>query len=127
MEAEAGNVNLQPGGVHRLLPAVLPVLLIAIGYIDPGKWVVTIEGGARFGFDLVIPMLLFNSAAILCQYLSARIGIVTGKDLAQVQFVCFYRLCLLQWYFLMLWLNVLIAILVPSKHKKFNLILFSLF
>ncbi|TYJ12631.1 hypothetical protein E1A91_A11G365400v1 [Gossypium mustelinum] len=84
MEAEAGNVNLQPGGVHRLLPAVLPVLLIAIGYIDPGKWVVTIEGGARFGFDLVIPMLLFNFAAILCQYLSARISIVTGKDLAQI-------------------------------------------
>ncbi|MBA0561917.1 hypothetical protein Golob_018708, partial [Gossypium lobatum] len=84
MEAEAGNVNLQPGGVYRLLPAVLPVLLIAIGYIDPGKWVVTIEGGARFGFDLVIPMLLFNFAAILCQYLSARIGIVTGKDLAQI-------------------------------------------
>ncbi|PPD69835.1 hypothetical protein GOBAR_DD33296 [Gossypium barbadense] len=84
MEAEAGNVNLQPGGVYRLLPAVLPVLLIAIGYVDPGKWVVTIEGGARFGFDLVIPMLLFNFAAILCQYLSARIGIVTGKDLAQI-------------------------------------------
>ncbi|KAK8337245.1 hypothetical protein V6Z12_A09G171900 [Gossypium hirsutum] len=67
-----------------MLPAVLPVLLISIGYVDPGKWVATVEGGARFGFDLVAPMLLFNCAAILFQYLSARIGIVTGRDLAQI-------------------------------------------
>ncbi|GMI79724.1 ENHANCED RESPONSE TO ABA3, CYTOKININ RESISTANT 1, ORESARA 2, ETHYLENE INSENSITIVE 2, ORESARA 3 [Hibiscus trionum] len=84
MEAEAGIANHQPGVIHRLLPAVLPVLLISIGYVDPGKWAVTVEGGARFGLDLVVPMLLFNLAAILCQYLSARIGVVTGRDLAQI-------------------------------------------
>ncbi|GMI65815.1 ENHANCED RESPONSE TO ABA3, CYTOKININ RESISTANT 1, ORESARA 2, ETHYLENE INSENSITIVE 2, ORESARA 3 [Hibiscus trionum] len=84
MEAEAGNGNRQQGLLHRLLPAVLHVLLISIGYVDPGKWVITIEGGARFGLDLVVPMLLFNLAAILCQYLSARIGVVTGRDLAQI-------------------------------------------
>ncbi|XP_022747582.1 ethylene-insensitive protein 2-like isoform X2 [Durio zibethinus] len=84
MEAETGNGNHQPGVLHRMLPAVLPVLLISIGYIDPGKWVATVEGGARFGFDLVAPMLLFNFAAILCQYMSARIGVVTGRDLAQI-------------------------------------------
>ncbi|KAK6231614.1 NRAMP family - like 4 [Theobroma cacao] len=84
MEAEMGNANHKPAALHRLLPAVLPVLLISIGYVDPGKWVATVDGGARFGFDLVGPMLLFNFAAILCQYLSARIGVVTGKDLAQI-------------------------------------------
>ncbi|GMI65817.1 ENHANCED RESPONSE TO ABA3, CYTOKININ RESISTANT 1, ORESARA 2, ETHYLENE INSENSITIVE 2, ORESARA 3 [Hibiscus trionum] len=84
MKAEAGNGNHQQGVLHRLLPAVLPVLLISFGYIDPGKWVITVEGGARFGLDLVVPMLLFNLAAILCQYLSARIGVVTGRDLAQI-------------------------------------------
>lgn len=84
MESETGNGNYHPGVLNRMLPAVLPVLLISIGYVDPGKWVATVEGGARFGFDLVAPMLLFNCAAILFQYLSARIGIVTGRDLAQV-------------------------------------------
>ncbi|TYI10944.1 hypothetical protein ES332_A09G176300v1 [Gossypium tomentosum] len=84
MEAETGNGNHHPGVLNRMLPAVLPVLLISIGYVDPGKWVATVEGGARFGFDLVAPMLLFNCAAILFQYLSARIGIVTGRDLAQI-------------------------------------------
>ncbi|XVF55476.1 hypothetical protein PTKIN_Ptkin06aG0039200 [Pterospermum kingtungense] len=84
MEAETGNGNNQSGVLHRILPVVLPVLLISIGYVDLGKWVTTVEGGARFGFDLIAPMLLFNLAAILCQYLSARIGVVTGKDLAQI-------------------------------------------
>ncbi|XP_071705515.1 ethylene-insensitive protein 2.2-like [Rutidosis leptorrhynchoides] len=69
---------------HRLFPAVLPVLLIAITYIDPGKWVAVVEGGARFGYDLIIIMFVFSLAAVLCQYLSACIPIITGKDLAQI-------------------------------------------
>ncbi|KAL5742940.1 hypothetical protein ACOSP7_029672 [Xanthoceras sorbifolium] len=84
MEAEIARVNHQPSVLNRLLPAVLPVLLISIGYVDPGKWVATVEGGAHYGFDLVALMLLFNFAAILCQYLSARISVVTGRDLAQI-------------------------------------------
>ncbi|GAV88338.1 Nramp domain-containing protein [Cephalotus follicularis] len=84
MEAEVANPNHQPSFLHRLLPAVIPVLLIAIGYVDPGKWAATIEGGAHFGFDLLTIMLVFNFAAILCQYLSARIGVITGRDLAQI-------------------------------------------
>ncbi|KAF4382167.1 ethylene-insensitive protein 2.1 isoform X1 [Cannabis sativa] len=70
--------------VHRLAPFAVPALLISIGYVDPGKWAATIEGGARFGYDLLALMLVFNLAAILCQYLSARIGVVTGRDLAQI-------------------------------------------
>ncbi|CAK7343088.1 unnamed protein product [Dovyalis caffra] len=84
METEFVNANHLPHFLHRLLPAVGPGLLIAVGYVDPGKWAATVEGGARFGFDLVLPMLIFNFVAILCQYLSARIGVVTGKDLAQI-------------------------------------------
>ncbi|KDO50680.1 hypothetical protein CISIN_1g0005381mg, partial [Citrus sinensis] len=83
MDAELANSNYQSGVLYRLVPAVLPVLLISIGYVDPGKWAVIIEGGAHFGFDLVALMLVFNFAAIFCQYLSARIAVVTGKDLAQ--------------------------------------------
>ncbi|XP_058216376.1 ethylene-insensitive protein 2.2-like [Rhododendron vialii] len=69
---------------ERISPAVVPVLLIAIGYVDPGKWAATVEAGARFGSDLVLLMLVFNFAAILCQYLSARIAVVTGRDLSQI-------------------------------------------
>ncbi|XP_015899779.3 ethylene-insensitive protein 2.1 isoform X1 [Ziziphus jujuba] len=84
MEAENSNANHIPSVIHRLLPVVGPVLLISVGYVDPGKWAANVEGGARFGFDLVTLMLIFNFAAILCQYLSARIGVVTGRDLAQI-------------------------------------------
>ncbi|GMP50410.1 hypothetical protein CsSME_00017035 [Camellia sinensis var. sinensis] len=84
MDTEILTPNHQPGIGQRLLPAVVPVLLIAIGYVDPGKWAAAVEGGARFGSDLVLLMLVFNFAAILCQYLSARIAVVTGRDLSQV-------------------------------------------
>jgi ethylene-insensitive protein 2 len=84
MEADAVNAGQLPDALHRLLPSVIPALLIAIGYVDPGKWVATVEGGAHFGVDLVILVLIFNLTAILCQYLSARIGLVTGRDLAQI-------------------------------------------
>ncbi|XP_021620536.1 ethylene-insensitive protein 2 isoform X2 [Manihot esculenta] len=84
MESEFVNPNCMLGILHRLLPAIGPGLLVAIGYVDPGKWAATVEGGARFGYDLVVPMLIFNLAAILCQYLSALIGVVTGRDLAQI-------------------------------------------
>ncbi|KAJ9184298.1 hypothetical protein P3X46_004038 [Hevea brasiliensis] len=84
METKFVNVNNLSGILHRLLPAVGPGLLIGIGYVDPGKWAATVEAGAHFGYDLVLPMLIFNFTAILCQYLSARIGVVTGRDLAQI-------------------------------------------
>lgn len=87
MESAITSSNNIPIVFRRLLPVFVPVLLISIGYVDPGKWAATVEGGARFGFDLVVPMLVFNLAAILCQYLSARIGVVTGRDLAEV---CMY-------------------------------------
>ncbi|KAL5136996.1 Ethylene-insensitive protein 2 [Glycine soja] len=84
MEAETLNANHPPGFLHRSLPAVVPMLLISIGYVDPGKWVAIAEGGARFGFDLMAFTLIFNLAAIFCQYIAAKIGVITGKDLAQI-------------------------------------------
>ncbi|CAI9782616.1 unnamed protein product [Fraxinus pennsylvanica] len=53
-------------------------------YVDPGKWATTVDGGARFSSYVVLLMLIFNCVAILCQYLSACIAVVTGKDLAQI-------------------------------------------
>lgn len=84
MEVEPPLSNQMASTNSRLLPVVVPVLLISVGYIDPGKWAASIDAGTRFGFDLMLPMILFGSASILCQYLSARIGVVTGKNLTQV-------------------------------------------
>ncbi|KAF2312114.1 hypothetical protein GH714_028095 [Hevea brasiliensis] len=83
MEAKFVNLNNLPGILHQLLPGVGPGLLIGIGYVDPGKWAATVEGGARFGYDSVLPMLIFNFTAILCQYLSARIGWVGPAEAAK--------------------------------------------
>ncbi|KAJ0908584.1 putative NRAMP family protein [Helianthus annuus] len=84
METDALTTKPQPNMPNRLLPAVLPVLFIAIAYVDPGKWVAAVEGGARFGYDLIIPMFIFSLAAVLCQYLSACITVVTGRNLAEI-------------------------------------------
>lgn len=95
MESETSRSNNIPIVFRRLLPAVVPVILISSGYVDPGKWTASVEGGARFGFDLVAAMLVFNLAAILCQYLSARIGVVTGRDLAEVCVYIYFPISLL--------------------------------
>ncbi|XP_010253910.1 PREDICTED: ethylene-insensitive protein 2-like [Nelumbo nucifera] len=84
MEADPTGINQMKDVAFRLFPAVGPMLLISMGYIDPGKWASAVEGGAHFGSDLVLQMLVFNFAAILCQYLAACIGLVTGKNLAQI-------------------------------------------
>ncbi|KAK2364125.1 metal transporter Nramp6 [Trifolium repens] len=84
VEAKRLSTDHPPGFLSRALPAVVPVLLISIGYVDPGKWVANVEGGARFGFDLVAFTLIFNLAAIFCQYLSARVAVISGRDLAQI-------------------------------------------
>nr|AAR08678.1 EIN2 [Petunia x hybrida] len=85
MESETQTIAYrQPSMLQRILSASMPMLLIAIGYVDPGKWAAMVDGGARFGFDLIMLALLFNFAAILCQYLSACIALVTDQDLAQI-------------------------------------------
>jgi manganese transport protein len=60
-----------------------PAYLVSVGYMDPGNWATDLEGGARFGYQLLWVLLMSNLMAILLQTLSARLGIVNGRDLAQ--------------------------------------------
>jgi manganese transport protein len=60
-----------------------PAYLISVGYMDPGNWATDLEGGARFGYQLIWVLVMSNAMAILLQTLSARLGIVSGRDLAQ--------------------------------------------
>jgi manganese transport protein len=60
-----------------------PAYLISVGYMDPGNWATDLEGGARFGYQLLWVLVVSNLMAILLQTLSARLGIVTQRDLAQ--------------------------------------------
>ncbi len=60
-----------------------PAYLVSVGYMDPGNWATDLEGGARFGYRLLWVLVLANLMAILLQTLSARLGIVSQRDLAQ--------------------------------------------
>lgn len=60
-----------------------PGLIIAVGYMDPGNWATDIAGGSQFGYTLLSVILFSNFFAMILQYLSLKLGIVTGKDLAQ--------------------------------------------
>src|SRR5881396_4378069 len=60
-----------------------PALLVSVGYMDPGNWATDLDGGAHFGYRLLWVLVMSNAMAILLQTLSARLGIVSGRDLAQ--------------------------------------------
>jgi manganese transport protein len=60
-----------------------PAFLVSVGYMDPGNWATDIDAGARFGYKLLWIILVSNIIAILLQTLAAKLGIATGKDLAQ--------------------------------------------
>ncbi len=61
-----------------------PGLLISVGYMDPGNWATDIEAGSKYGYDLLFVVVLAGLAAMLLQEMSMRLGIVTGRDLAQM-------------------------------------------
>jgi manganese transport protein len=67
----------------RLFAFTGPAYLVSVGYMDPGNWASDIEGGAKFGYRLIWVLLMSNVMAIVLQTLSARLGLVTGRDLAQ--------------------------------------------
>lgn len=78
------SVNTNKAGFFRKLFAFIgPGILVSIGYMDPGNWATGIEGGSKFGYQLLWIMLLSNLMAILLQNLTIKLGIVTQKDLAQ--------------------------------------------
>ncbi|WP_309712267.1 Nramp family divalent metal transporter [Armatimonas sp.] len=68
---------------RRLLAFAGPGYLVSVGYMDPGNWGTDIAGGAKYGYQLLWVILASNLMAILLQTLCARLGLVTGKDLAQ--------------------------------------------
>jgi manganese transport protein len=67
----------------RALAFAGPGYLVAVGYMDPGNWATDLAGGSKFGYDLLSVILLSNLMAILLQGLASKLGIVTGRDLAQ--------------------------------------------
>jgi manganese transport protein len=80
-----GTVSVPSGGrwLRRLFAFSGPAYLVSVGYMDPGNWATDLAGGARFGYQLIWVLLASNLMAVLLQTLSARLGVVTGKDLAQ--------------------------------------------
>jgi manganese transport protein len=68
---------------RRFLAFSGPAFLISVGYMDPGNWATDLEAGSKYGYVLLWVLLLSNFMALLLQSLSARLGIVTGRDLAQ--------------------------------------------
>src|SRR5687768_15706885 len=73
-----------PAGFYRKLLAFAgPGFLVAVGYMDPGNWATDLAGGSRFNYALLSVIMISNLMAILLQALALRLGIVTGRDLAQ--------------------------------------------
>lgn len=68
---------------RRALAFFGPAYLVSVGYMDPGNWATDLAGGSRFGYTLIWVLLMSNLMALLLQSLSARLGIVRGRDLAQ--------------------------------------------
>jgi manganese transport protein len=68
---------------RKLLAFAGPGYLVAVGYMDPGNWATDLAGGSRFGYTLLSVILISNLMAILLQGLACKLGIVTGRDLAQ--------------------------------------------
>ncbi|WP_250528041.1 Nramp family divalent metal transporter [Caballeronia sp. GAWG2-1] len=79
------SVRVPVGGwwFRRFLAFAGPGYMISVGYMDPGNWATDIAGGSRFGYTLLAVILLSNLMAILLQSLAVRLGVATGRDLAQ--------------------------------------------
>src|SRR5215211_3570112 len=80
-----GSIKTRPTGPlwRKLLAFLGPGYLVAVGYMDPGNWATSLAGGSKFGYALLTIALLSNLIAILLQALCARLGIASGRDLAQ--------------------------------------------
>lgn len=70
-------------GFRKIFSFLGPAYLISVGYMDPGNWATDLAGGSKFGYTLIWVLLMSNLMALLLQGLSARLGIVRGRDLAQ--------------------------------------------
>jgi len=70
-------------GWRKMFSFLGPAYLISVGYMDPGNWATDLAGGSKYGYSLIWVLLMSNLMALLLQGLSARLGIVRGRDLAQ--------------------------------------------
>lgn len=77
------TTSLKRTGFRRILAFFGPAYLVSVGYMDPGNWATDLAGGSQFGYKLIWVLLMSNLMALLLQSLSARLGIVRGRDLAQ--------------------------------------------
>ena len=79
------SISIPPraGIIKKMLAFAGPAYLVSVGYMDPGNWATDIEAGARFGGSLLWVILLSNVIAIILQTLSARLGLASGRDLAE--------------------------------------------
>lgn len=78
------TINTRLSFFKKLLAFSGPGFLVAVGYMDPGNWATDLAGGSQFGYTLLSVILLSNLFAMLLQHLSLKLGIVTGRDLAQI-------------------------------------------
>jgi len=79
------------GGLRRFLAYLGPATLVSVGYMDPGNWATDLEGGARFGHQLLWVLVAANAIALLMQTLAARLGVIARLDLAQACRACYAR------------------------------------
>lgn len=77
------DTTIPKKGLRKIFSFLGPAYLISVGYMDPGNWATDIEGGSTYGYALIWVLLMSNLMALLLQGLSARLGIVRGRDLAQ--------------------------------------------
>ena len=80
---ETIDATKQGKGWKKIFAFLGPAYLVSVGYMDPGNWATDLQGGAQFGYKLIWVLLMSNLMALLLQGLSARLGIVRRKDLAQ--------------------------------------------
>jgi manganese transport protein len=77
------DISQKKGAFKKFFAFLGPAYLISVGYMDPGNWATDLAGGSKYGYQLIWVLLMSNLIALLLQSLSARLGIVRGRDLAQ--------------------------------------------
>lgn len=80
---ESVDTTTNKKGFKKFFAFVGPAYLVSVGYMDPGNWATDLQGGAKFGYQLIWVLLMSNLMALLLQSLAARLGIVRRQDLAQ--------------------------------------------
>src|SRR4029078_13265276 len=80
---ESVDISSRKKGWRRIFAFFGPAYLVSVGYMDPGNWATDVAGGSKYGYTLIWVLLMSNIMALLLQSLSARLGIVRGRDLAQ--------------------------------------------